>query len=184
MKVQERSRRAPPRAQRRHNAYTNGRVTVAPARREGNNADDLGTDAQRFVGSWAEACDLFLSSALIAPGRFAEVVRELRLSAADLPDDLRRRLFVLLGVAADIGLDDLQSKTEEILCAFAPDEANDVRRISFSAGTDVNIHTYAKWVSEHAARARVFRGARSVLTDARPIGELAAELLEGIAHVG
>ncbi|MCH8838247.1 MAG: hypothetical protein IIA60_10690, partial [Candidatus Marinimicrobia bacterium] len=117
---------------------------------------------------WTEACDLFLAAGFISPARFAETVQELHLTAADMPDDLRRRLFVLVGVAADVGLDDLQSKTEDILCGFAPDESDDVRRVSFSAGTDVNIRTYAKWVSEHAARALVFRSARNALTDPRP----------------
>lgn len=184
MKVQEQCRWARRGARRRQNRYASDRVTVARQRPHGNGADDLGADARRFVDSWAETCDLFLSAGFISPARFAEVVRELRLATADMPDDLRRRLFVLVGVAADVGLDDLQSKTEDILCAFAPDESDDVRRISYSAGTDVNIHTYAKWVSEHAARALVFRSARNALTDPRPIGEIVAELLQEVSSVG
>ena len=134
-------------ARRRHERHTRRGSTVASQRADGNGflpARAL-TEAVAFGLNWTEATDQFLASGFISPSRFVEVVTELDLRPGDMPDDLRRRVFVLLVEAAKVGIRDLQVLLEDIVQWFAKSEGDDVRRIACSDGAGVNIERFAGW---------------------------------------
>lgn len=145
-------------------------------------ADEAATldEAVPFASSWTYAADLLLGSGFISPRRFVRVVDELDLRLHDMPDDTRKRVFVMLVEAAHVGISDLQVLVDDVLPWFPSGECGEIRRIAMSDGSGVNTKTFGRWVREHALRARFHRRSREALTDLRPISQLARELLEEI----
>ncbi len=142
--------------------------------------------AQRFVQGWRFASDRLLAGAFIDPAHFVRVVDEMRLTTDHVSTLAHGAIFEFL---TEVGRDGIRTDNVDLIVNAVVDfyvvEPDDIRTIAYSYGTSTNMLTFGRWCWEYGTRARLYRQCGRALSDPRPIGEVAQELLqEVVEHVG
>ncbi len=141
-------------------------------------------EVDTFVASWTHATDRFLASGFINPTAFVETVDRLGLSGDFTPSPGRA---AILGWVYACGHEDTTCTIDILLDGMGymgvAATRSDVESVVYAYGSAANIETFGRWVWEHGVRVMLYRQWSCFIEDQRPVGVIARELLEAVAHV-
>lgn len=145
------------------------------------------TDAVAFGVTWTDTADLVLAAGFLHPAEFVKVVDELRIRNDCWPDALRLWTFKVLCEAGDIGINaNMAEHLHDVIdgkrfIELWPDVDHlDVDWIAHTTWHTRDLRTHGLWLRDFAARVRVYKLSRDVLSNTQPIGEIIEELVQNV----